>query len=807
MSKSKNTELPEKSIQRLPSIPSRGIYTEKARMERLQFAVEQTGCETGVLEKTLLVPERLTGNIENLISSVEIPVGLVGPLKFCGDSINEIIFAPFATTEGALVASACRGAKAISESGGVTSHSFGQRMVRTPLFVMTDVHGAIIFAEWLRNHLKELQTQIDRFSKRAKLIQIDPIVLGRMVHVNFIYETGDAAGQNMTTTTTWHACQWATQAMKSFDQVQFDNFVIEANMSSDKKVSFKSFIEGRGTRVISEAFVRDDILTRILKINTDQLMTIFSNFSAGSIESGTIGSNVNISNVIAAIFTATGQDIACVHESSVGHFQLQQVSGGIFASMHLPSLVVGTVGGGTHISKQNHYLEMMGCNGLGKINRLAEIIAGFCLALDLSTLSSIANGTFAVSHEKLGRNKPVDWFARKDLTAQFFSKLLKKTPEHENSIVKRIESIDDFEIGSSIITELTSRKVEKLVGHFPFNLIVDTNNKANTEQLIEVMVKIKPIDGEIMLMLNSFAGMCGQLLGSNYIKFGAKTGFAKTHTKELEINSIDDPHLRKYTPKVYGVYMEPEREAYVLVMELLRNMTNMDSVSDISVWKKDHIIAVLDGAAEIHSIHYKKTEELCKKDWIGFVPDYKSMVDMGELWEALGVHTREEFPEWFSQRRFELHRLLVRNIPNWWKELDSYDRTLIHNDFNPRNIALRNIGDGFQLCVYDWELATVHLPQHDLAEFLVFVLPESCSTDEITHYIEYHRLALERYASTTIDPIHWRRGYQLCLYDLAVNRIAMYLMAHTFRHYDFMERIVNNLHRLIMVERRIRGNA
>ena len=93
----------------------------------------------------------------------------------------------------------------------------------------------------------------------------------------------------------------------------------------------------------------------------------------------------------------------------------------------LPSLIVGTVGGGTHLPAQNALLESMGCAGPGKVFRLAEIIAGYCLSLDLSTLAAVASGEFAAAHEKLGRNRPVRHLEREELDAAFFEPMLRRS--------------------------------------------------------------------------------------------------------------------------------------------------------------------------------------------------------------------------------------------------------------------------------------------------------------------------------------------------------------------------------------------
>ena len=90
-----------------------------------------------------------------------------------------------------------------------------------------------------------------------------------------------------------------------------------------------------------------------------------------------------------------------------------------------------------------------------------------------------------------------------------------------------------------------------------------------------------------------------------------------------------------------------------------------------------------------------------------------------------------------------------------WKTFDSFPKTLIHNDCNPQNICIRKATsdqgsnsdeDLRQICIYDWEMARIDVPQHDLAEFLAFVLPPACSMNKRMELIEYYIEMLEKYS-------------------------------------------------------------
>jgi hydroxymethylglutaryl-CoA reductase (NADPH) len=782
-------------IDDLPKIPGRGDYSEEARLHRLGWLSRTTGALLTPLHTTQLSAERLSSNLENMIGAVEVPVGIAGPLRFRGQYARGPIYAPLATTEGALVASCTRGATAISRAGFVNTRVLSQRMMRVPCFTLSSLRGAVLFAAWIRDHVGLLREQSRRVSSHAKLASVEPTLIGDLVNVAFVYETGDAAGQNMTTACTWACCQWLIEQMRHLqpEGVEIEDFIIEANMSGDKKVSFQSFIAGRGIRVTAEATIGAQVLADVLKVTPDQLARANRSILAGSVHTGMVGYNINVANVIAAMFTATGQDIACVHECSLAQFSLEVVPEGIYVSILLPALIIGTVGGGTHLPAQRALLETMGCAGSGNVARLAEIVAGFCLALDLSTLSAVASGQFASAHERLGRNRPVDFFGLKDLTPAFFTPGVRRVHEDERFSVAAVEPTK-ADLGSSIVTELTGRAISKLVGFFPYRL-ASARTEGETLVRDDVLVKIKPLDEEVILMVNRLASMCGPRVANAHNKAKHRTGFKGCHLRELAVYRQTDPRFVRHAPRAYEAYSDEKREAYVLVLERLSGVSHMDLADDPSEWGGDAIERALSGIADVHAIWLDREEELLAMPWIGEPHTTRSMHELTDLWGSLATHAASEFPELITPERLEHLRRLVRAVAHWWPSLETMPRTLIHGDFNPRNACLR---DG-RLCAYDWELATVHVPQRDMVEFLAFVLPADVATADLEGWLAFCHQTSERAAGYPLDPAVYRQGFILSLRDFAINRLLLYLMAHTFKQYNFLPRMTNTLFRMLDV--------
>lgn len=392
----------------LPRIPGKNLYTEQARRARVDFLHAQTGVRLAPAGSARLAAEMLRNNTEGFVGSIEVPVGVAGPLRLHRGEGSDLVYAPIATTEGALIASISRGAAALSQSGGVRARAIRQRVARTPVFAFASVDDALFFAGWVEGHMDQIRAQTRLASQHAQLLSVDVVVVGRQAHADFVYRSGDAAGQNMVTACTWRACQWILEKLRAFPDIAEVEFFIDANLSSDKKASAWSFVRGRGTRVVAEATLDAHAIRRVLKVDPQRLMACYRTCRTGSAAGGMFGFCVHPANTLAGIFTATGQDIACVHESSLAMLELEsREDDAVYASLTLPCLMVGTVGGGTGLPQQRQYLELMGCYGDGKAARFAEIVAAFALAGELSLLAAFAAGEFAQAHERMGRNRPV----------------------------------------------------------------------------------------------------------------------------------------------------------------------------------------------------------------------------------------------------------------------------------------------------------------------------------------------------------------------------------------------------------------
>jgi len=123
--------------------------------------------------------------------------------------------------------------------------------------------------------------------------------------------------------------------------------------------------------------------------------------------SGASNNGCHSPNAITAIFIATGQDVANVSEYSAALLYADLTpEKDLYMSITLPSLIGASCGGGTGLQTQRECLEAMGCYGVGKVGKLAEIVAGTVLAGEISLAAAISSLDWVSSHDQFGRNAP-----------------------------------------------------------------------------------------------------------------------------------------------------------------------------------------------------------------------------------------------------------------------------------------------------------------------------------------------------------------------------------------------------------------
>lgn len=151
-----------------PKIPYRGFYDKEHCDKRRAWAESFGSCSlehcgqwwTGEGSNDSCSCMKLKGNIENPIGLAKVPLAICGPLLFRGEHLNGYRLCPFATTEGALVASTTRGATALTRSGGVYVRVLEQNQIRSPYFRLRSMSEVDLFSKWITEHFQQIRDRV-----------------------------------------------------------------------------------------------------------------------------------------------------------------------------------------------------------------------------------------------------------------------------------------------------------------------------------------------------------------------------------------------------------------------------------------------------------------------------------------------------------------------------------------------------------------------------------------------------------------------------------------------------------------------
>jgi hydroxymethylglutaryl-CoA reductase (NADPH) len=400
-SDAQNVVMSEQSRSGPRRLPATTDASREARDDRRSRLREQ-GLEIDALcgAGPELEPEKLAGSIEGFIGFAQMPLGVAGPVHIKGLHASGDFMVPLATTEGTLVASFQHAFNVINRCGGTHAACSRQLVGRAPCFEFTDLPTAMRVAEWLPSQFASMQTAAASTSRFCRLQGQKISVLGNTIYLMLEYSTGDAAGQNMVTLATQAVCQQLLPSMPA----QPVSWLLESALSGDKRSSAQAFLGARGRNASAEITIPARTVSRYWRADPAAMARCWDQAVAGAAQTGAVGLQGNVANGLAALFIACGQDVACVSEAttSITRFEVT-ANGDLYASVTLPNLIVGTVGGGTFLPTARECLAMLGCSGTGTAAKFAEICAVVALAGELSLIGAMASGAFANAHATGGR--------------------------------------------------------------------------------------------------------------------------------------------------------------------------------------------------------------------------------------------------------------------------------------------------------------------------------------------------------------------------------------------------------------------
>ena len=380
--------------------PHRAVQVRRLKFDAQLTSLGHANSLAELPHKHDLDYKRVLGaNCEIVVGYIPIPVGMAGPITLNGQSV----YIPMATTEGCLVASTNRGCKAITQGSGAVSTILRDGITRAPLIRLPSAREAAEVLLWIEeiDNFEMLKEAFESTTSFGKLLEARPTVAGRNVYIRLKCFAGDAMGMNMISKGSLAVIECLRQAFPQLSLV-----ALSGNMCTDKKAAAMNWIEGRGKSVVIEATIPKDIVRSTLKTSVQAIVEANVNKNLiGSAMAGVVGGfNAHAANNVTAVFLATGQDPAQNVESSNCITIMEETQDGdLWISCTMPSIEVGTVGGGTGLPAQSACLKAIGVKGGGaspgdNARQLAHVVAAATMAGELSLMAALASNSLVAAH-------------------------------------------------------------------------------------------------------------------------------------------------------------------------------------------------------------------------------------------------------------------------------------------------------------------------------------------------------------------------------------------------------------------------
>jgi hydroxymethylglutaryl-CoA reductase (NADPH) len=308
---------------------------------------------------------------------------------------------------------------------------------------------------------------------------------------------------------------------------------------------------------------------------------------------------------------------------------------------------------------------------------------------------------------------------------------------------------------------------------------------------LALAVKVNPPQGLARTLIPWTIAQKRIALDRPYWDYRAAAEFDHTSAREQRLYDLAEytPALARVLPRSYGSGGDARSGERVVFLEFLTDVSRLDAEGATANWPPMAIDEALRAAARWHAAFWGI--DSTQADWAGPRPTTDDMVADLPLWRGLLDDARARFPDLVGEPVWRRRSALIETLADWHRAKDALPATLVHDDFNQRNVGFRP-----QVVVLDWELVQRNIAQRDLAEMLAFVLPASADRQQIDGHVEAHRLALIE-AGVAIDRDAWVEGFRCEVKVEAINRLALHLLFAAQFPLAYLARINATIERLL----------
>lgn len=314
------------------------------------------------------------------------------------------------------------------------------------------------------------------------------------------------------------------------------------------------------------------------------------------------------------------------------------------------------------------------------------------------------------------------------------------------------------------------------------------------------VIKLKPQGSILRDQAAILASVASPRLGDLFRQFDDPFDLSQSDARERAIYRNPPPGLARFMPVVWDADHELAPGHDCLVLEYLERAEH-DNEAGWTRSTDEGFKHVLEGMTAVHAVGFGHTIQLDPRIRPIATPTTGRMLELMPLWQELANVCCQKLRRLGGDDATGLHTSVLLSLPDWWPDYEKLPRTLIHNDFNPRNFILRQDSDPPLLCLYDWELAAIGPPQRDLAELLCFTWATGAESGHLESILDQARLMLEQESQSVISHSMWCQGFRLALKHFLISRLPLYFLSDDLAAVRFLPAVVANVMDLFTLTR------